>query len=187
MFLSENFFFYFIYQYIIIYWYIIIFIAMILFLLLKYYFYKRKQKEEVVSFFLKPLFIDNVVDVMCDMFNYAYLHNKNVIIIFGNYHSPDFPVLIKLYTEFHYTTIKFFLGTSYSHFIFFVNKEGIFYGVYFAYDFFSVHILSVRNDNNLVVVHERQYNQFEINVHDKIFKNNSMQKTILLVKEFLSA
>ncbi len=169
----------------IIYWYIIIFIAMILFLLLKYSFCKRKQKEEIVSFFLK--LIDNVVDVMCDMFNYAYLHNKNVIIVFGNYHSPDVPVLIKLYTEFHYTTIKFFLGTSYSHFIFFVNKEGIFYGVYFAYDFFSFHMLSVRNDNNLVVVHERQYNQFEINVHNKIFKNNSMQKTILLVKEFLSA
>jgi hypothetical protein len=187
MFFEYNCFFCIIYHYIFIYWYIILFLGVILVFLLRYYFYRRKKKQQVVSFFLKPLFIDNVIDVMCDVFNYAYLHNKNVIIIFGNYYSSDVPLIVILYTEFSYTTIKFFLGTSYSHFTFFVNKEGILYGMYFDYNFFSLDVLRIRNDYNLIVVHERQYNQFEINVHDKIFKNNSMKKAILLVREFLSA
>ncbi len=187
MIFDNNCFFCIIYHYIFIYWYIILFLTVVLFFLLRYYFYRRKNKEEVVSFFLKPLFIDNVIDVMCDVFNYAYLHNKNVIIIFGNHYSSHLHLILILYTEFRYTTIKFFLGTAYSHFTFFVNKEGILYGMYFDYNFFSSDVSRLGNDYNLIVVHERQYNQFEINVHNKIFKNNSIQKVILLVREFLSA
>lgn len=165
-------------QFIIQYKYIIVLLSCISLLFLLF----TQKKNEIISFFFIPQYPDQIIHCIYNTFNYSYIHNKNIIIII-NQKIMNRKNKNEFYASFSYQLTKLLLSTQYSHFIFLITKEGILYDFY--YDFQNIDYTNLINNKSFIIEHDKEYNQYDIKSQGILFKNNAIQKAILLIKEFL--
>jgi hypothetical protein len=147
-------------------------------------YYNRRKNKFIFSSIIETIHPDIFINNIINAFYYANMHGKKIqICLFLEQISPMFDQSITLKSVFNTQLIKFLMSCQYSHFIFFITKEGILEIIYFDH---NAIIYNENNRNILITIdHSEETNLFHITQDKIVIKNNNAQKTMYIIKEIL--